>query len=151
MSRRGRKAGRARTEAAAGSVRISSLFLPVPIFCASSVQLFRVFYVLVVRTAELSLRSSNNAYFLPLIFFCPENKIQVMSAVPGSEILGSYRRIYDKTYYTTNNDRPRSVEITALAMDLAYAPGQPDRFCRFINLNQKTRFDFLRFSRRLLE
>jgi hypothetical protein len=53
--------------------------------------------VLAVRTAELSLRSSNNAYFLPLIYFCPENKIQVMSAVPGSAILGSYRRIYDKT------------------------------------------------------
>jgi hypothetical protein len=53
--------------------------------------------VLAVRTAKLSLRSSNNAYFLPLIYLCPGKKIQVMSAVPGIELLGPYRRIYDRT------------------------------------------------------
>jgi hypothetical protein len=73
-----------------GSVHICYLIL----FCAGSVRRF-LRYVL---SAKLSLRSSNNAYFLPLIYFCPGKEIQVMSAVPGIELLGPYRRIYDKSF-----------------------------------------------------
>jgi hypothetical protein len=83
-----------------------------------------------VRTAEGSLRSSNNAYFLRLIYFCPGKKIKVTSAVPGTELLGPHRRINDKTFIQRIRIDRGPENILLLAIDLAYAPGQPDRFCR---------------------
>jgi hypothetical protein len=78
--------------------------------------------VLAVRTARLSLRSSNNAHFLPLIYFCPGKEIQVMSVVPGIELFGPYRRIYDKTSIQriTIDAGPENVLLDFI--DLAYAP-----------------------------
>jgi hypothetical protein len=77
--------------------------------------------VLAVRTARLSLRTSN-AYFLPPIYFCPGKEIQVMSVVPGIELLGPYRRIYDKpfTQRITIDAGPENVLLETI--DLAYAP-----------------------------
>jgi hypothetical protein len=61
-----------------------------------------------VRTAKGVLRSQNNVYFLPLIYFCPGNKIMVISAAPGSKILGPYRRVYDKK---NHNNELRSIAV----------------------------------------
>jgi hypothetical protein len=72
--------------------------------------------VLAVRTARLSLRSSNNAYFLPLIYFCPGIEIQVMSVVPGIELLGQSvppHILVVQNFYTTDYDRCRSGKCTA--------------------------------------
>jgi hypothetical protein len=87
-----------------------------------------------IRTAQGALRSSNNAYFLRLIYFCPGKKIKVISAVPGIELLGPYRRINDKSFIQRIAIDCGPENILLLAIDLAYAPGQSGRFCRGQNL-----------------
>jgi hypothetical protein len=101
--------------------RAASRFVTREFSAASSVRPTPA--VLPVRTARLSLRSSNNAYILPLIYFCPGKEIQVMSVVPGIELLGPYRRIYDNVFIQRIMIDAGPEDVLLEIIDLAYAPG----------------------------
>jgi hypothetical protein len=54
----------------------------------------------------------------------------VMSAAPTSKILGPYRRTYEKNIIQQITIDRSPENILLLAINLAYAPGGPARFCR---------------------
>jgi hypothetical protein len=56
--------------------------------------------------------------------------------VPGTEILGPHRLINDKIFIQRITSDRGPENILLLAIDLAYDPGQPDRFCRGQSPNQ---------------
>jgi hypothetical protein len=93
-----------------------------------------------VSTAEVFHGSSNNAFFLRLNYLCPGEKKEVISAVPGSEIVGPYRRIYDKMFIQriTINRGPKN--ILHMPTDLAYDPGKRGRVLSRVSPNQTTRY-----------
>jgi hypothetical protein len=97
--------------------------------CASRVRQFSA-----VRTFKSLAPVSNNPYFLLMNFFRPENKIEVITAVPGSEILGPNLRTYDKNYSQRYISHGGPKVLVLVVTDLAYAPGQPGRFCRGLGL-----------------
>jgi hypothetical protein len=57
-----------------------------------------------------------------------------MCALLGSQIFGPYRLIYDETFRQRITIDYGPENILLLVDDLAYAPGQPGRFCRGLGL-----------------
>jgi hypothetical protein len=91
-----------------------------------------------VRTAEVFHGSLNNAFFLRLNYLCPGIKIEVISAVPGSEIVGPFRRIYDKMFIQQITIDCGPKNILRMPTDLAYGPGKRGQVLSRVSPNQTT-------------